>query len=735
MSTASFRSWASGWLIIGLALLAYANSFRVPFLFDDVPSIAENAAIYPAPHWPDALGLDLPGGLTVSGRPGLNLSFALNTTLAGPGIVGFHVFNLLIHLGTGTLIWLVLGRALRRPPLPGWTREAAPWLATITSAWWLLHPLQTEAVTYIVQRAESLAALSIMAALFAFDRGLAATGRVATRWFVAAALINALGMTTKEVVAVAPLLFWAYDRTFYAGTWRSALRARPLPYLGLAGGWLVTVTLLTTTAGRGDTAGLNTTLTPWSYALTQVYAVPHYLRLIVWPTPLVFDYGQGTITDPAQLLGSGFVLTGLIAAVLVALRRQPVLGMAGLWWFLLLAPSSSIVPIATQTIAEHRAYLALLAPVTLLAAVVVRYATRIAIPLAIGVAVLLAGLTFLRNQTYASAATLWNDTVAKRPGNPRAYHNAALAHFAAGHFMDALAANRAALALAPDDPETHYNLGLTLARLNRGPEAITAYRASLAAEPTHTAAMNNLALALQRSGKLAEAETWLQRALDREPTSAEIWGNLSLVQFDRQQFSTAAASAERAVSLAPQRAEAHDQLGRSLAAAGQLSSASPSSAPSGLTRHRRKPTSTWPTPACSKTTSMRPSGTTKNPPNSPPRLLCHSAISPTSTPASVAAPKPCHDYRLTSASSPAIWTRKPFGASSLPASRLPIADVFRFRPATSPLFLARCVFSLPASAVSLAAPLPTLCSKPASTARSSDWTTSSALAAKETAPH
>lgn len=562
-------------LTLALVAAAYSNSFKVPFLFDDIPSIVENPTVLPEPQWHQAAGWDLPGGLTVSGRPLLNATFLVSAAVSGDSPWGFHVINLLIHCATGALIWWWLRQLLATSAVTGEHLAArAGLIAGIAAAWWLLHPLQTESVTYIVQRAESLVSFWVILTLAAFTRGVRSSDpRRARFWLGLALFANVCGMATKEVMAVTPLLVWACDRVFVTGAWRAALRRRPAFYAGLAAGWLVLLTLMLTTAGRGDTAGLGSDLTPWRYASIQLAAIPHYLRLALWPAPLIFDYGRGVISPPMPFALAIPLFVALVGATLAVARRRPVLAFAGFWWLLLLAPSSSVVPIATQTIAEHRAYLALLAPATIGAVLLVRFAGQRALPVAIGVAAVLAGLTHHRNTTYADATTLWSDTVAHRPANPRAHHNLALAHFNSGDLTTALAHYRVALNLAPTDPETHYNVGLTLARLQRWPEAIAAYRTSLDLAPDQTAAMNNLGLALQHTGRLDEAAAWLQRAVAREPDSPELLTNLSAIELDRANVPAALQHAEQAARLAPDRPATLLQLGTAQAAARRLPAA------------------------------------------------------------------------------------------------------------------------------------------------------------------
>src|SRR5213593_4902772 len=351
-------------LLTAAALAAWANSFRGPFILDDLPAIVENATIRTL-----ALPIVLTpprSGQPAGGRPLVNFSFALNWAVGGADVRGYHVLNLAIHVLAALALFGVARRTLRSRPLAAkFAADATP-LAFAMAALWMLHPLQTESVTYIAQRAESLAGLCLLLTLYASIRG--AESPTPTRWHALAVVTCLLGVATKEVMYAAPLLVLLHDRTFFAGTFREALRRRPWFYAGLAATWLLLGWLVEQTGNRGATAGFDLGITPWRYLLTQCAAIVHYLRLAFWPAPLVLDYGVATTNSLAEVWTQAGLLFVLFGATLIALAWRPPWGFLGAWFFLLLAPTSSVLPLATQTVAEHRMYLSLAA---IIAAIVV----------------------------------------------------------------------------------------------------------------------------------------------------------------------------------------------------------------------------------------------------------------------------------------------------------------------------------------------------------------------------
>ena len=561
-----------GTLLAAAVVAAWAGSFAGPFVFDDLPSILENESIRRLRPLGAVLFPDQAGGLTTSGRPLLNLSFALNHAVGGTSVRGYHAANLAIHVAATLLLFGFVRRTLESAPLRARFGPRAVGLAAAVAAVWSLHPLQTESVTYIVQRAESLAGMFLLLALYAFARGTA-PGPRAGRWFAVAVAACVLGTATKEIVAAAPLLAFCWDRAFVSGGWRAAWRRHGRIHLALAASWLLLAGLVAATDGRGGTAGFGAGITPWTYALTQCRALATYLGLAVWPYPLVFDYGPGVERHLGAVLPQALAVCALLAGAGWAVVRRPALGFVGAWFFVLLAPSSSFVPIVTQTMAEHRLYLPLAAPVALLVlggAAVGARGVLVAVPL---LAAALALATAARNRDYRGELALWADTAAKYPANARAHNNLGQAQFRAGAIEAAVASYGRALALQPDYPETHYNLGVARAQLGRLDEAIASYGRALAVQPDYPEALNNLGNALVRAGRPAEAVSRYEEAVRRRPAFAEAHNNLGNVLAQLDRGAEAEPHFRRALALRPDYAEAHYNWGNALAAGGRMAEA------------------------------------------------------------------------------------------------------------------------------------------------------------------
>lgn len=511
-------------LIVVAGVLAYANSLRGPFVFDDPSSITTNPTVRRL--WPLWAPLTPPqAAVTVQGRPVLNFSLALNYAIGGEAVRGYHVMNLAIHLGAALTLFGLVRRTLLLPTVSPRCRAHALGLALTITLLWVAHPLQTQAVTYVIQRAESLMGLFYLLTLYCFVRGV--NSPAPARWLGLSILAAYFGMATKEVMVTAPVVVLFYDRAFVAGNFRAAWRSRRTYYVGLASAWVILGWLVAGTGGnRGGAAGFDVGVGWWDYALTQFVAIAHYLRLAVWPQPLVFEYGTFWVEHAVNVLPAVGLVCALALAALVATWRKPALGFAGLFFFAILSVTS-IVPGTTQMIVEHRMYLPLAAVLVFLVLGLhtvwpARRRWAIAPPV---VALILT--TQARNDDYRTELRLWRDTVTKRPANALAREMHAQALERAGDPAAAIAEREAALRIFPGFAVAHCNLGDTLSRLGRIDEAIPHYEAALRGRPDYADAHNGLGSALAPAGRLPEAVEHFSRAIALFPEFAEARHNLS----------------------------------------------------------------------------------------------------------------------------------------------------------------------------------------------------------------
>jgi tetratricopeptide (TPR) repeat protein len=546
---------------LAATIAAYSRTFAVPFVFDDVPSIIDNPTIR---HLRTAFLP--PGDSTVGGRPVLNASLAVNYAVSGLAVWSYHALNLAIH----ALAALVLFGILRRTFAARLGRSATL-LGFCAALIWVLHPMLTESVTYVIQRGESLMGLFFLLTLYCLIRGAASAGSAARAWYAFCVAACLLGMGTKEVMVSAPLIAFLYDRTFLSGTFRDAWRRRRWVYAGLALTWLVLPFLVHSTHGRNGSAGFGHGVTPAAYGFTQLPAIVHYLRLSLWPFPLIFDYGSALAPEsPWVAVCAGFVAI-LVAASLWALVKRPALGFLGASFFAILAPSSSVVPVVTETMAEHRMYLPLAAVVVLAVVGLNRLMPRSTVPLCLLVAAALFCVTWRRNDIYRSEEGLWASTVRDLPTNERAQNN--LGNMLARNpatLDEAVQHFREALRLEPGYADARYNLAVTLDKVpGHAGDAIAEYQASLRLDPTRVEAHNNLGYAFLSEGRTQEAIMEFQEALRLDPNHAEAHYNLGNALSSLGRREDAIAQYRDALRTKPDYVEAHFNLGNALVAIGK----------------------------------------------------------------------------------------------------------------------------------------------------------------------
>ncbi len=545
------RILISAGLIVIAGLAAYHNSFHGPFIFDDTLAITDNPSLRRLSDLGDILAPPHDAA-TAQGRPVLNLSLAVNYALGGVNPAGYHYGNLLIHLAAGLALFGIVRRTLLLPLLgPRFGGAALP-LALATAVIWTVHPLQTEAVTYTIQRAESLMGLFYLLTLYFYIRGIQSEAPLG--WWSAAVVSCLLGMGTKEVMVSAPVMLLLYDRTFVTGSFRDALRRHGWVIGALAATWLLLVFLVASGGGnRGGSVGFGVRTAWWAYALTQGKAILTYLRLFVWPHPLVFNYGTLWMTQALSATLWTLPVVALVAGIFVAFWRSPPVGFLGTWFLAILAPTS-LIPGTTQMIVEHRMYVALAAVAAF--AVVGAYSLfgRGSLWVWPFAAVALCLVTARRNWDYRSEEAIWSDTVQKSPLDAVSHYNLAQAiEGVDARRGDAIREFTEALRLDPGNADAHDSLGLLLAKEGRTARALEEYREAIRINPKDAKARNNLGNALiTQPGGLPEAIAQLGEAERLEPQHPEIHANLGLALAQvPERLADAIAEYQEAVRLAP----------------------------------------------------------------------------------------------------------------------------------------------------------------------------------------
>lgn len=566
-------------LVVLSCIVAYSTALNAGFVFDDFNQILGNPDLQ--------TGASIGQILSTTPRPVTSLTFAINLAPFGsvsaanqPPTLTFHLVNLAIHIGAALLLLGILRRAL--------PRDASPIFPLAGALLWALHPLNTQAVTYLVQRAESLMGMLALASVYLLFRVRDAQGPNSARWFsIGVVVCCALAMGAKAVAIVLPLALLLIDRAIIAGSFVGALRAHKGMYAGLA--LTLSVPFLTGIAQGVLDTGSNPNaavgfayegVSPATYFLSQPGVILHYLRLAFVPAGQCLDYDWPPADSLAGALPSLIVVGALGVAALVGLVKNARWGLLVSLFFVLLAPTSSFVPIKDLA-NEHRMYLPLI-PVVLLAMMLAGLALKQLAPpsrrsVSIGAlalcAIALGGATLARNTVYQSDEAIWRDVLAKGGNALRAHTNLASIARRNDDLDSAIEHAQAALRIDPDLRQARGLLAATLGEAGRFEEANEQFEVYFATGAPHPsddvvrAAYNRELDRLRMTaadyfsaGQFWEAEKRYRVICDSPAPIADDYYNLGMARARQNRFPQAAGDFERVLEMNPQ----HEQAKRAL---------------------------------------------------------------------------------------------------------------------------------------------------------------------------
>lgn len=514
----------AGWLGSFVILLAvgcvYCNATHGPFIFDDLEAIVSNPVFE---NFTFSKLVHLSKG-TLAGRPLTALTFALNRHFSGLQPEGYHLTNILIHGLNAVLIFSILRRVL------GTEREGVSFL---TAFLWSIHPLLSEAVNYTVQRTELLMSFFVLTSFYAALRAFGSRGNRQILWYGISVLACYLGVASKEVAAVIPLGIFLFDWIQQKRSMMDVVRSRLAYYFFLLSSWSILRFLLIHGQLRTNTSGLNVHMSSWLYAKTQAGVILHYLKLFFWPNPLVIDYDDWPLANdlvpiiPAALLVVFLVLLSLF----LLFKGKSVSGYAGFMFFLILAPTSSVVPIVTEVVAERRMYLPsfflmlllLLGMNFLIEKLVRNLQVRL---VTIWLMVILSSgfllrATWARNEQYESDLGIWLDAVGKRPLNARAHVWLGFSYATRGSLSLAQGEFETATRIQPDNEYAHNALADLLALQGRDQEALYHFSEVTRIKPGFSKPYLKMGEILQRRGDLLGAIKLYKEAVRLDPSDVQ----------------------------------------------------------------------------------------------------------------------------------------------------------------------------------------------------------------------
>jgi len=566
-------------LLAVVVILIYADTLTTPFIFDDLVNIQKNPHIrVPTLSFENLAwaGFNSPEGR----RPVANISFALNYYFNGYNLVGYHALNILIHLTCGILLYFLAQATLQTPALR-LRYEKFGWIPFVTVFIWMVHPLQTQSVAYIVQRMNSMAAMFyVLSMLFYVKFRLSTASRA--KWPLLAGCVIAalLAFGTKEITATLPIFILLYEWYFFqelSSQWAKR------NFLLLGGVFLLFIIIALVYLDYNPVAKILKgyeirDFTPVQRVLTQFRVVIFYISLLLWPNPsrlnLDHDFALSySLLSPATTLMAITAIIGLIAFAILTARKEPLLSFGIIWFFGNLMIESSIIGL--ELVFEHRNYLPAMFAILAIVALAFRclkHALPVALALSL-VGALFCVWTYERNKVWADEITLYRDSAVKSLGKARPQNNLGAALSRQGLFPEAIAHYRAALRIKPEYSDAHYNLGYALAKTGKLEEGISHFREAVRIVPNRVKYLNNLGVALSLKGNYAEAMGHFQKALKINPSDADVHNNLGMVFKNQGDPEAARQHFSRAIDLDPQHAGAINNRGVMLMDNGQLEAA------------------------------------------------------------------------------------------------------------------------------------------------------------------
>ena len=553
-----------------LTILTYVGTLNVPFVFDDSIRITENPAIRIKEISPDSLMHILKGP---GFRPLADFSFAVNYLLHGFDVRGYHIVNLAIHFITAMMVFLVARHTLRLSHLE------SDFICFFAAAVWLVHPLHTQSVTYIIQRMNSLATMFFMLSLLFFIKARLSQQKGAKKsaisGFIFCGLAGLCGLAAKETIAILPVVLLLYEWIFFQQSNPVWLKKRVLWIIPAAA---AIVALSVFYMGGNPLDKLDKMygaqlFTPAQRLLTETLVIIYYISLLLFPHParlkVVYDFPlSNALTDPmTTFLATGTLLVMLVAAV-YSVRRHPLFSFVIFWFMITLLIESSIIGL--ELIYEHRTYLPSIFPAIGLTVLIFRYIRPK--PVAVGIVctiIAICGLwTYQRNGFWKTELALWMDNIAKSPEEALCANGIAAAYNKTKNFEAAIAYYEKALAIAvrrggkPQIPLN--NIGEILLHQNKPRQAMAFLQKAISYDPNYEKAHTNLGAALLRLGKIDTAIESSQRALEINPQSETAYNNLGNALFLKGNIYGAVDAYRRALSINPDYQEARANLDKVL---------------------------------------------------------------------------------------------------------------------------------------------------------------------------
>jgi Tfp pilus assembly protein PilF len=509
------------------------------------------------------------------------LTFALNYYFGELDVWGYHLVNILIHIASGILLYWFLILTLNLPSLNERYGSNSTKIALLTSLIFISHPIQTQSVTFIVQRMASMAGMFYLLSLVLYVKGRLSGGWVRYAYFGGVGVSYLLGVFTKENVAILPVVIVLCEFYFFQNRDLSPKGRRILS--ALVGILFVLGILLFAIWGERYLRVIQEgyAYRPFSMSeriLTQFRVVLYYLTLLAYPHPsrlnLDYDFSLSkTVFDPVATLLSILIVVGLIVYSVRTAKKRPMLSFCILWFFINLVIESSVFPL--EMVYEHRLYIPSVGPFLLFSILVTEGVRRIREKKILGkrslfveaavlgvVIVLLGTGSYLRNTLWTRDIDFWTDCVKKSPQKARPYVNVGYTYLNQGDYEKALDWTQKAIDLDPKYSIAYYNLSTILEKMGDLNQALAMGKRALEIEPGLYGAHYTLGKIYLRIGQCERAEKAFRKYSTTYENSPDVHNYLGITYLCQRQYEKAKVEFENVIRNDPRHLFAHLNLGQ-----------------------------------------------------------------------------------------------------------------------------------------------------------------------------
>jgi Flp pilus assembly protein TadD len=582
--------------LVIVGIFVYSNTFNSPFVLDDIFYITDSHDLKDPLFFLDSAKIDaLPGSMGTVKEQFRNrivghFTFWLNYRMHGLNIMDYHLVNLLIHLLNALLVYLLVILTFKTPFIKDRTAydssfnaDTGKMIAFLCALLFVVHPMQTQAVTYITQRFTSLVTLLYLLSLALYVKARLSEQSGCRYAYYFISLVSAiLAMKTKEISFTLPVIITLYEFMFFKGSLKKRIGYLSPFLLTMA---IIPLTLLYSGSSGSLLKGISevsketATIPRADYLFTQFSVIATYIRLLFLPIDQNVDYDYPVYHSffmPQVYLPFLFLLSIFILAVYLLYRSRKetafswgfrLISFGILYFFIALSVESSLIPIK-DVIFEHRVYLpsfgfflCFTVCIFLIKNRLREPLNRAVIPALLLLIIILAGTAYSRNAIWSSSLSLWEDVVKKSPLKARPHNNLGNALFSSGDIDAATAEYLSAINLDPHYDMAHYNMGIVYLRRDLLDEAADEFRAAIESDPDSDDAHLSLGIALYRQKRFADAHTEFLYAVEINPSNADAHNNLAVYYETHGKFAEAIREYLIVAELEPDNPEPHKELG------------------------------------------------------------------------------------------------------------------------------------------------------------------------------